>query len=117
MLTRRDQPVEHGLETFELVKSLKTKHIGFKDVGADRATPEELNRYIKVSGAASYTKVVSTTFEYRMTSRRSARAIGVKRLIGSIGSPARVLGLRPVPSLREQARGLSGHGEPKIQSE
>lgn len=82
MLTRQDQTVEDCLETFDLVKGLGIKHIGFKDVGVDRATLEELNRRIKASGATSYMEVVSTTFEDCLISARTACAIGVDRLLG-----------------------------------
>ena len=44
MLTRADQTVEDCLEVFDRIKDEGLRHVGFKDVGADRETLKELNR-------------------------------------------------------------------------
>lgn len=82
MLTRQDQTVEDCLETFDAIAGLGIGHVGFKDVGADHATLDELNRRIKASGAVSYMEVVSTTPEACHASAWAAREIGVDRLLG-----------------------------------
>ncbi len=82
MLTRQDQTIEDCLETIDLIADLGLRHIGFKDVGVDRATLRELHRRIKVSGATSYMEVVSTTSEACLKSARTAVEIGVDRLLG-----------------------------------
>ena len=82
MFTRQDQTVEDCLATFEAIKDVGVAHLGFKDVGVERATLRELNRRIKVSGAVSYMEVVSTTSEDCLNSARVAVDIGVDRLLG-----------------------------------
>ncbi|MEM7223801.1 MAG: hypothetical protein AAF495_12520 [Pseudomonadota bacterium] len=82
MLTRHDQTIEDCLETFDSIARLGLRHVGFKDVGVDRATLEELNRRIKDSGATSYMEVVSETADSCLASARTAAEIGVDRLLG-----------------------------------
>ncbi|WP_119168349.1 beta/alpha barrel domain-containing protein [Algihabitans albus] len=82
MLTREDQTVEDCLAVFEEIRSVGVCHIGFKDLGADRGTLEELNRRIKDSGAVSYMEVVATSREDVLRSAGAAREIGVDRLMG-----------------------------------
>ena len=82
MLTRHDQTVEDCLEVLESIESVELTHMGFKDVGVDVATLEELNRRIKQRGATSYMEVVSTSPEACLRSARAAVEIGVDRLLG-----------------------------------
>jgi len=82
MFTRHDQTVEDCLATFEAIKEVGVRHLGFKDVGVERETLRELNRRIKASGAVSYMEVVSTTSEDCLNSARTAVDIGVDRLLG-----------------------------------
>ncbi len=82
MFTRNDQTVEDCLDVFELIKPLKIKHLGFKDVGVDIATLKELNRRIKETGATSYLEVVSTSTAEALKSAKAAVEIGIDRLMG-----------------------------------
>jgi hypothetical protein len=82
MLTRDDQTVEDCLDVIDIIRNIGVKHIGFKDVGVDQQTLAALNDQIKGLGAMSYMEVVSTTSEDCITSARSAREIGVDRLLG-----------------------------------
>lgn len=82
MLTRHDRTIIDCLETVELIGGLGIRHIGFKDIGVDRATLERLNRGIHALGATSYMEVVSTAADAALTSARIAREIGVDRLLG-----------------------------------
>jgi len=82
MLTRHDQTVLDCLEVFREIRPVGLSHVGFKDVGVDKATLGALNRAIKDSGATSYMEVVSTTPEAAVNSARIARDIGIDRLLG-----------------------------------
>lgn len=82
MLTRHDRTIEDCLQTFDSIKDIGLKHVGFKDIGVDAETLRELNKRIKASGATSYMEVVSTTSESCLTSARTAIEIGVDRLLG-----------------------------------
>ena len=82
MLTRQDQTVIDGLEVLQEIRPVGLTHVGFKDVGVDRATLAALNRAIKESGATSYMEVVSTTPEAALRSARIAAEIGIDRLLG-----------------------------------
>lgn len=82
MLTRQDRTVEDCLAVFEEIRAVGVTHVGFKDVGVDRPTLEALNRRIKDSGAVSYMEVVSTSREEVLQSARTAREIGIDRLMG-----------------------------------
>ena len=88
MFTRQDQTVEDCLETLEAIKPAGVRHLGFKDVGVDGETLRELNHRIKAIGATSYMEVVSTTPEACLASARTARAIGVDRLLGGTDAAA-----------------------------
>ena len=90
MLTQGDQTVGNCLEVIELIKETGLRHIGFKDVGVDRATLDELHGRIKAQGAVSYMEVVSTTSEACLTSARVARELGVDRLLGGFEVAATV---------------------------
>ena len=82
MLTWADQTVKNCLEVFDSISDMGLEHIGFKDLGVDRATLAELNGRIKATGAVSYMEVVSTTSEACLDSARVARELGVDRLLG-----------------------------------
>ncbi len=82
MLTRDDQTVEDCLKVYDIIESTEVMHVGFKDLGVDRASLERLNARIKSSGATSYMEVVSTTEEACLNSARTAVEIGVDRLLG-----------------------------------
>ena len=82
MLTRHDQTIVDCLEVFDGIRDLGLGHVGFKDVGVDKTTLETLNRSIRESGAISYMEVVSTSREASLESARTARALGVDRLLG-----------------------------------
>ena len=82
MLTWADRTVENCLEVFDLIKNTGVRHVGFKDIGVDRSTLSELHGRIKASGAISYMEVVSTTSEACLASARTARDLGVDRLLG-----------------------------------
>ena len=82
MLKREDQTVEDCLELVEIAYESGVTHMGFKDVGVDCDTLQELNACIRKTGATSYMEVVSTTPEACLASTRTARDIGVDRLLG-----------------------------------
>ena len=82
MLTWADQTVKNCLEVFDSISETGLGHVGFKDIGVDRATLTELHGRIKASGAVSYMEVVSTTSEACLHSARVARELGVDRLLG-----------------------------------
>ena len=65
----------------ESIESVGLTHVGFKDVGVDRATLHELHRRIKASGATSYMEVVSTTPEDCLSSARGLDP-AVKLIVG-----------------------------------
>ncbi len=88
MLTRADQTVEDCLEVFEQVCDTGLRHVGFKDIGADRPTLKELNRRIKDSGATSYLEVVSESEAACLNSARAAIDIGVDRVMGGTQAEA-----------------------------
>ena len=82
MLTRNDRTVENCLELVDIACHSGVTHMGFKDLGVDHDTLRKLNSSIKQAGATSYMEVVSTTFEGCLESTRTARDIGVDRLLG-----------------------------------
>ncbi len=82
MLTLGDQTVKTCLEVFDSISDTGLKHVGFKDIGVDRATLAELHGRIKSTGAVSYMEVVSTTSEACLNSARYALDLGVDRLLG-----------------------------------
>lgn len=82
MLTRDDQTIEDCLGVMDAIESVDLQHIGFKDVGVDTVTLEELNRRIKERGATSYMEVVSTSAAACLNSARAALEVGVDRLLG-----------------------------------
>jgi len=82
MLTRQDQTVLDAIDVLAEIRPLGLRHIGFKDVGVDKATLRALNRAIKAAGATSYMEVVSTSAEAALQSARVAAEIGIDRLLG-----------------------------------
>ena len=59
MLTRADRTIEDALDVLAEIRPLGLRHIGFKDVGIERAKLVEVHRAIKEQGAISYLEVVS----------------------------------------------------------
>ena len=88
MLTRADQTVPDCLDVMAELRPLGLRHIGFKDVGVDHATLAALNAAIQNSGATSYLEVVSETADAALRSARTARQIGVNRLLGGSAEQA-----------------------------
>ena len=88
MLTRNDRTVENCLELVDIACNSGVTHMGFKDLGVDHDTLRKLNSSIKQAGATSYMEVVSTTFEGCLESTRTARDIGVDRLLGGTHAEA-----------------------------
>ena len=82
MLTRQDQTVLDALEVLREIRGLGLGHVGFKDVGVDKATLYALNRAIKDAGATSYMEVVSTSPDAAIHSANAAGEIGIDRLLG-----------------------------------
>ncbi len=82
MLTLGDRTVENCLEVFDSISNTGLEHVGFKDIGVDRAMLVELHERIKAIGAVSYMEVVSTTSEACLNSARVALELGVDRLLG-----------------------------------
>ncbi|MGQ0665301.1 MAG: hypothetical protein ACT4P2_17335 [Pseudomonadota bacterium] len=90
MLTRRDETVSDCLAVADAVLALRVKHVGFKDVGVDRATQRELVRRIKAAGAIGYLEIVATDPGASIRAARHAAEIGVERVLGG-GGGARIL--------------------------
>jgi hypothetical protein len=90
MMTSGDRTVGDCLDVLDEVAGLGLRHIGFKDVGVPPEALDTLHRRIKESGAISYLEVVSLTPEATRQSARSARRLGVDRVLGG-GNPAAVL--------------------------
>jgi hypothetical protein len=84
MLTRNDHTVTDCVGAMERIEPLGLEHIGFKDVGVDVDTLEELHRQIKRTGATSYLEIVSTTRERALQSARIAVNLGVDCLLGGV---------------------------------
>ncbi len=82
MLTRSDETIIDCLETWSAVDHVGVAHAGFKDVGVDIDTLDELNRRMQSNGVTTYLEVVSTTAEACLRSAEVGRAIGVNRLMG-----------------------------------
>ena len=82
MLTRQDRTVEDCLEFLELVRPLRLRHIGFKDVGVSLQLLGKLADAIRAQGATSYMEVVSPNPSDCLRSARVARELGVDRLLG-----------------------------------
>jgi hypothetical protein len=81
-LTRQDRTIADCLELFELIRPLKLRHVGFKDVGVPPETLGTLASAIRDSGATVYMEVVSTSPEAALNSARVAAELKVDRLLG-----------------------------------
>ncbi len=82
MLTRNDQTVTDCLDVCDLIRPLRLRHVGFKDIGVDFATLQALVLKIHEMGAQSYMEVVSTTADECLNSARMAVRLGVGHLLG-----------------------------------
>jgi len=82
MLTRDDVTVPDGLRLLDGLGDLALHHIGFKEIGVDRATLRALNKRVAAMGATSYLETVSPGKEDCLAAARTAAAIGVDRLLG-----------------------------------
>lgn len=82
MFTRADETVEDCLEVVETAARAGVKHMGFKDIGAPFEVLVELNRRIRAAGAVSYLELVSSSSEACLESARTARRLGVDRVMG-----------------------------------
>jgi len=82
MLTRADETVANALQLLDNLAGLGLGHIGFKDVGADKAILRTLSERIAGMGATSYLEVVSPGAESCLAAARLAAEIGVRRLLG-----------------------------------
>jgi len=82
MLTSGDRTVGDCLAVLDEVAGLGLRHIGFKDVGVPPDVLGVLHRGIKRIGATSYLEVVSLTPESTRRSARTARHLGVDRVLG-----------------------------------
>jgi hypothetical protein len=82
MLTRQDRTVEDCLDLVELIRPLRLRHIGFKDVGVSSHVLARLSDAIRAAGATSYMEVVSPDPGDCLRAARLARELGVDRLLG-----------------------------------
>lgn len=82
MLTSGDRTVGDCLSVLDGAADLGLRHVGFKDVGVEPDVLEALHRRIKDLGATSYLEVVSLTPESTQRSARTARKLGVDRVLG-----------------------------------
>lgn len=82
MLTREDRTVANCLDILDEIEGVGVGHIGFKDVGVDRATLSALVRRIEAMGAVCYMEVVSETPQDIRNSIETAAELGVKRVLG-----------------------------------
>ncbi|MGC4118426.1 MAG: hypothetical protein QM765_28505 [Myxococcales bacterium] len=95
MLTHEDRTVPGCLEVLEQLAPLGLRHIGFKDVGADRATLAALSRRIAALGATSYLEVVSTDRAGCLAAARAAAELGVHKVMGGTDAAAMLSVLQP----------------------
>jgi hypothetical protein len=82
MLTRGDKTIEDSLTVLNQIAAIGLRHVGFKDVGVARETLVALTAAIRDIGATSYMEVVSESPEACLNSARTARDLGVDRLLG-----------------------------------
>jgi hypothetical protein len=94
MLTRNDRTVEDAGDLVDLVCGLGVRHVGFKDVGVAPEVMRDLVDAIRSHDGVSYLEVVSTTSEAVRHSIRTARALGVDRILGGtdLGAAKEILG-------------------------
>src|SRR5215469_8141509 len=84
MLTRRDATLPDALDVARQALAAGVRHIGFKDVGATRATLKLLADELRKAGAVSYLEVVSLDEASELASARLALEIGVDVLMGGV---------------------------------
>lgn len=82
MLTHHDKTVQNCLDVYDSLSGIGLKHVGFKDVGVDKATLKELTRRIKADGCIAYVEVVSQTPETIRQSITASAELGVDRVLG-----------------------------------
>ena len=82
MLTRQDRTIADCLDLFALIRPLRLRHVGFKDIGVPPETLATLASAIRDSGATVYMEVVSTSPEACLNSARIAAELKVDRLLG-----------------------------------
>lgn len=82
MLTHHDRTVQNCLDVYDSLSGIGLKHVGFKDVGVDKATLKELTRRIKANGCIAYVEVVSQTPETIRQSITASAELGVDRVLG-----------------------------------
>ena len=82
MLTHHDKTVQNCLDVYDSLSGVGLKHVGFKDVGVDKATLKELTRRIKADGSIAYVEVVSHTPETIRQSIQASAELGVDRVLG-----------------------------------
>lgn len=98
MLTHQDRTIADCLSVLDLIRPLKLRHIGFKDVGVDKKTLATLAERIRRSGATAYMEVVSTSPADALNSARVAVELGVDRLLGGtdVARVQEILGHRKI---------------------
>jgi hypothetical protein len=82
MLTHHDRTVHNCLEIYDSLSGVGLAHVGFKDVGVDKATLKELTRRIKADGCIAYVEFVSQTPETIRQSIKASAELGVDRVLG-----------------------------------
>lgn len=82
MLTHGDKTVSNCEEVLDISIKAGVSHIGFKDVGVNKATLRKLAETINAAGLISYMEVVSTTEAGILESIETAVDIGIKRILG-----------------------------------
>lgn len=82
MLTHQDKTVQNCLDVYDTLSGIGLKHVGFKDVGVDKATLKELARRIKSDGCIAYVEVVSQSPESIRQSITASMELGVDRVLG-----------------------------------
>jgi hypothetical protein len=108
MLTRNDATVDNALDLVEIARSLRLRHIGFKDIGADAPMLRRLTAAIREAGASPWMEIVSTAREAELRGVELGRDLGVDRLLGGVhveealrildGSTTRYLPFAGMPS-------------------
>jgi hypothetical protein len=82
MLTHHDKTVQNCLDVYDSLSGIGLRHVGFKDVGVDKAMLKELTRRIKADGSIAYVEVVSHTPETIRQSIKASAELGVDRVLG-----------------------------------
>ena len=82
MLTHHDKTVQNCLDVYDSLSGIGLRHVGFKDVGVDKTTLQELTRRIKADGSIAYVEVVSQTPDTIRQSIKTSAELGVDRVLG-----------------------------------